>query len=314
MLNIEEEKFIIKISRLYYIEGLTQQNIADKLKISRTKVSRYLTRAKESGIVEIAINHPPEDFSKMEYEIEKKYRIRECIIVDTLENDEEIIRSMGVRVNSLLERLLDDGSYIGIGWGYSLRELSKHINIINKSDIKVVPMIGGLGRTGTGVHTNSVAKRIADGVGGTSYMIHSPAVMDSSEAKQMMEKDSNVREIMNMSKKIDTALIGLSDLSNESTLIKTGSFSKDDFRYLRSLKVVGDVNLVFIDREGRHVTNDIDERIVRVPLERLKKIKNVISVAFGKRKLEVITAALRGNIINILLTDKDTAKYISGVE
>jgi DNA-binding transcriptional regulator LsrR (DeoR family) len=314
LLNIEEEKFIIKISRLYYIEGLTQQNIADKLKISRTKVSRYLTRAKESGIVEIAINHPPEDFSKMEYEIEKKYRIRECIIVDTLENDEEIIRSMGVRVNSLLERLLDDGSYIGIGWGYSLRELSKHINIINKSDIKVVPMIGGLGRTGTGVHTNSVAKRIADGVGGTSYMIHSPAVMDSSEAKQMMEKDSNVREIMNMSKKIDTALIGLSDLSNESTLIKTGSFSKDDFRYLRSLKVVGDVNLVFIDREGRHVTNDIDERIVRVPLERLKKIKNVISVAFGKRKLEVITAALRGNIINILLTDKDTAKYISGVE
>jgi deoxyribonucleoside regulator len=314
LLNIEEKKFIAKISRLYYIEGLTQQNIADKLKISRTKVSRYLTRAKETGIVEITIKYPPEDFSKMEYEIEKKYQIRECIIVDTPGDDEEIIRSMGVRVNSLLERLLDDGSYIGIGWGYSLRELSKHINIVNKSDIKVVPMIGGLGRTGTGIHTNSVAKRIADRVGGTSYMIHSPAVMDSSEVKQMMEKDSNVREIMNMSKKIDTALIGLSDLGSESTLIKTGSFRQEDFRYLRSLGVVGDVNLVFIDREGRYVPNEIDERIVRVPLERLKKIKNVISIAFGKRKLEVLTAALKGHIINILLTDKDTAKYILGVE
>ncbi len=314
MLNLEEKRFIAKISRLYYIEGLTQQNIADKLKISRTKVSRYLTRARKAGIVEITINHTPEDFSNMEYQIEKKYRIRECIIVDTLENDGEIIRSMGERINNLLGRLLDNGSYIGIGWGYSMRELSRYINIVDKSDIKVVPMIGGLGRTGTGVHTNSVAKRIADRVGGISYMIHSPAVMDSRKVKQIMEKDSNVRAIMDMSEKIDTALIGLSDLGSESTLIKTGSFSEEDFRYLRRLGVVGDVNLIFIDREGRHVPNKIDERIVRVPLERLKKIKNVISVAFGKRKLEVLTAALRGHIINILLTDKDTAKYILRVK
>jgi deoxyribonucleoside regulator len=314
LLNLEEKRFIAKISRLYYIEGLTQQNIADKLKISRTKVSRYLTRARKAGIVEITINHTPEDFSNMEYQIEKKYRIRECIIVDTLENDGEIIRSMGERINNLLGRLLDNGSYIGIGWGYSMRELSRYINIVDKSDIKVVPMIGGLGRTGTGVHTNSVAKRIADRVGGISYMIHSPAVMDSRKVKQIMEKDSNVRAIMDMSEKIDTALIGLSDLGSESTLIKTGSFSEEDFRYLRRLGVVGDVNLIFIDREGRHVPNKIDERIVRVPLERLKKIKNVISVAFGKRKLEVLTAALRGHIINILLTDKDTAKYILRVK
>jgi deoxyribonucleoside regulator len=314
LLNLEEKRFIAKISRLYYIEGLTQQNIADKLKISRTKVSRYLTRARKAGIVEITINHTPEDFSNMEYQIEKKYRIRECIIVDTLENDGEIIRSMGERINNLLGRLLDNGSYIGIGWGYSMRELSRYINIVDKSDIKVVPMIGGLGRTGTGVHTNSVAKRIADRVGGISYMIHSPAVMDSRKVKQIMEKDSNVRAIMDMSEKIDTALIGLSDLGSESTLIKTGSFSEEDFRYLRRLGVVGDVNLIFIDREGRHVPNKIDERIVRVPLERLKKIKNVISVVFGKRKLEVLTAALRGHIINILLTDKDTAKYILRVK
>ena len=73
---------------------------------------------------------------------------------------------------------------------------------------------------------------------------------------------------------------------------------------------MGDVNLIFIDSEGRHVPNKLDERIVRVPLERLKNIKNVIGVAFGKRKLDVILASLRGGIINILFTDKDTAKDI----
>ena len=78
--------------------------------------------------------------------------------------------------------------------------------------------------------------------------------------------------------------------------------------------MVGDINLIFIDSQGRHVPNKLDERIVRVPLDRLKSIKNVIGVAFGKRKLEVILAALRGEIINILFTDKDTAKGIIKVD
>jgi DNA-binding transcriptional regulator LsrR (DeoR family) len=139
-------------------------------------------------------------------------------------------------------------------------------------------------------------------------MIHSPAVMDSREVKEIIEKDSNVKEIMDMSERINTALIGLSDLGNDSTLIKSGSFTREDFEYLKDLGVVGDINLIFIDNHGRHVPNKLDERIVRVPLDRLRNIKNVIGVAFGKRKLEVILASLRGQVINILFTDKDTAK------
>jgi len=314
IMNMERKRFLAKIARLYYLEGLTQQNIANKLNISRTKVSRHLTRARKEKIVEININHPAEDFSNMEYHIERKYHLSECIIVDTLENEVSIIRSMGDSFNNLLSRLLKNGSYMGIGWGNSLRELSNHINILDLKDIKVVPMIGGLGKTGTGVHTNSVAQRIADRVGGISYMIHSPAVMDSREVKEIIEKDSNVKEIMDMSGKINTALIGLSDLGNDSTLIKSGSFTRDDFTYLKDLGVVGDVNLIFIDSQGRHVPNKLDERIVRVPLDRLKSIKNVIGVAFGKRKLDIILAALRGQIINILFTDKDTAKDVVKAE
>jgi len=313
-MNIEGKRFLAKIASLYYLEGLTQQRIANKLNISRTKVSRYLTKARKEKIVNIQVRYPAEDFSDMEHCIEKKFKLSECVIVDTLESEEAIIKSMGDSFNNLLSRILKDRSFLGIGWGSSLRELSNHINIMDLHDIRVIPMIGGLGKTGTGVHTNSVAKKIADMVGGISYMIHSPAVMDSREVKEIMEKDSNVKEIMDMSEKIDTALIGLSHLGEDSTMIKTGSFTKKDFKYLESLGVVGDVNLIFVDSEGRHVQNKLDERIVRVPTKRLKKIRNVIGVAFGKRKLEIILAALRGQIINILFTDKDTAKDIIKVE
>lgn len=307
MSELERKRFLAKTASLYYLEGLTQQSIANKLNISRTKISRYLTRARSEGIVEIKINYPAKDFSSLEYQVEKKYKISECIIVDTLESSEATIEAMSESFNNILSRILKEGSYIGIGWGGSLREISKYINVVEKSDIKVVPMIGGLGKTGTGVHTNSVAKNIADRMNGISYMIHSPAVLDNKETKEIVEKDSNVREIMEMSSKIDTAIIGISDLGMDSTLIKTGSFTVEDFKYLESLDVVGDVNLIFIDENGNHVPNKIDERIVRVPLEGLKKINNLIGVAFGKRKLKVLLGALRGQIINILFTDEETA-------
>ncbi len=310
MNELERKRFLAKIARLYYLEGLTQQSIANKLNISRTKVSRYLTKARGGQIVEIKINYPSEDFSSLEYQIEKKYKIKECIIVSTLESSEATIEAMGGSLNNLLSRILQNVSYIGIGWGKSLRGLSRYINIMEKNDIKVVPMIGGLGKTGTGVHTNSVAKNIADRMGGISYMIHAPAVLDNREVKEIVEKDSNVSEIMEMASKIGTALIGISDLSLDSTLIKTGSFTAEDFKYLEGLGVVGDVNLIFIDQYGNHVPNKIDESIVRVPLERLKKIDHVIGVAFGKRKLKVLLGALRGQIINVLFTDEETAREI----
>ena len=307
MSELERKRFLAKIASLYYLEGLTQQNIANKLNISRTKVSRHLTRARKEGIAEIKINYPVKDFSSLEYQIEKKYRISECIIAGTFESSEATIEAMSGSLNNLLSRILKDGSHIGIGWGGSLREMSKYINVMEKSDIKVIPMIGGLGKTGTGVHTNSVAKNIADRMNGISYMIHSPAVLDNREAKEIVEKDSNVSEIMEMSSKIDTAIIGISDLGMDSTLIKTDSFTSEDYKYLESLGVVGDVNLIFIDENGNHVPNKIDDRIVRVPLEGLKKIAHVIGVAFGKRKLKVLLGALRSQIINVLFTDEETA-------
>ena len=143
-------------------------------------------------------------------------------------------------------------------------------------------------------------------------MIHSPAVLDSREVKEIIENDSNTREIIELSKKVDTAILGISDIGHDSTLLKSGNFREEEFEYLKSLGVIGDLNLIFIDKQGNHVKNGLDERLIRISLERIKSIKNVMVVGFGKRKAPVILGALKGQIINTLLTDEDTAKQILG--
>jgi len=305
--DFAEHKLLSKIARLYYVDDINQQKIAEKLNISRTKVSRSISRAKQLNIVNISINSPADEFTDLESALEKAFDLKECLIVSSGENDTELYRNMAVSIAGLFDRLFVDGDTLGVGWGATLKNISACIEPLRKINIQTVPLLGGLGRSGIEVHTNAVASMIAEKYGGISYAMHSPAVLDSSEARKIMEKDSSVAEVFRMAAKINTALLGLSDIGQQSTMIKTGNFSIEDFKYLESLGIVGDVNLIFINEQGHTVANDLDERLLRLSANKLKNVKNIIGAAFGASKIKVILGALRGNLINILVTDDKTA-------
>jgi deoxyribonucleoside regulator len=307
-----ELKLITKVARLYYFEDLNQQAIADRLDISRSKVSRCLTKAKKNKIVEIKINSPFEKFDELEARVERKYNLKQCLVVPSSESFRETCRNIATVLADLIDRIIKDGDYIGVGWGMTLKTLSGFIEPVKKININVVPLIGGLGKAGIEVHTNSVASTMAEKYGGISYAIHSPALLDSEQTKKILEKDSNIAEIFNMIDKVEMAVIGMSDIGESSTMIKSGNFNVEDFKYLKSIGVVGDVNLIFIDRNGNTVQNKIEGRILRASPDRIKKIKNVIGVAFGDNKTEVIRAAISGKIISTLITDEETARKLAG--
>jgi len=302
----EELKLLSKVARLYYLEDLNQQTIADNLNISRTKVSRYLSKARKEKIVEIRINSHREMFEELERGIEKKFGIKECLLVSSPGDLRETYEQMAFSLTGLLERFLKDEDFLGVGRGATLKSVAGCLKPDKKIDIKVTPLLGGLGKTDIQVHTNSVAKALADSFGGTSYVLNSPAVLDSREAKEMLEKDSSIREIIEITERINTAVIGMSDIGIGSTMVQSGNFTIDDFTYLAGLGVVGDVNLIFIDAKGLPVPNRLDDRIVKISFEKLKKINNVIGIAFGEKKLKVISGALLSGLVNILITDEPT--------
>ena len=302
----EELKLLSKIARLYYLEDLNQQAIAENLNISRTKVSRYLTKARKEKIVEIRINSHREMFEELERGIEKKFGIKECLLVCSSEDIRETYGQMAASLAGLLERFLKDDDYLGVGWGTTLKSVAGCLEPDKRIDIKVIPLLGGLGKTDIQVHTNSVARALADSFGGKSYVLNSPAVLDSREVKEMLEKESSIHEILEMFEKVHTAVLGMSDIGTDSTMIQSGNFTVDDFNYLAGLGAVGDVNLIFINEKGLPVANRLDNRIVKISFEKLKKINNVIGIAFGEKKLKVISGALSCRLVNILITDEFT--------
>ncbi len=310
MKEYKDKKFLSKVAILYYLKNLTQQEIAKKLSISRTKVSRYLDKARKEKIVDIKINIPEEAFDEIEYSLEEKYKLKECIVVPTCDYFDETAKEMSVELVRILQRILSDGDYLGVHWGNTLKSIVENMEVEEKIKINVVPMMGGLGKIGTGVQTNLIAKNIADRFGGVSYIMNTPAVVDNKVIREVVKKDSSLKEILGLIDKIKVAVIGISFTDKDSTLIQMGVFGEKDFERLRTMGVVGDINLTFMDKEGKFIETCLDERIIRTPFDKIKKIPNIIGIAFGEKKVIPLKAALSANLMNILITDHNTAKEL----
>jgi DNA-binding transcriptional regulator LsrR (DeoR family) len=310
MNDIEREKLLPKIARLYYLEDMNQDEIAKKFNINRVRVSRYLKKARESNIVEIKIHSSKESYQDLEHSIENKYSLKECIVIPSHEEPEEILSSMATALTSILERILKNGDTIGVNWGLTLKGVVGFMHSTKKIKIKVVPIVGGMGRIETGIHTNSIAKNLADVFSGISYIINAPAILDSKETKDVLLRDSNTKQIFELLKDLDCVVFSFSDLGPESSYAIYSFINPEEREYLKELGIVGDVNLDFINKKGEHVSNKINDRVITLPLSKIKKIRNVIGIAFGSRKAEITKAVLQGSIIDIIIIDKDLAELI----
>jgi len=307
--NIDRDEIIFKILKYYYIDSLSQVEIASKLNITRVPVSRLLSKAKKDGLIEHRIKYP-KDFifnrnEELEEKVKKKYNLKECVIICSRDNRTEIIVELSNQLEKLFMEIAHEHTFIGVGWGVTLDRIVEHIDIHDKKDVKVVPLIGGYGKLFDNRHSNNIARVLAEKFNGISYTVNIPALLDSKEIKESIQKDSATKDMYGLIRRVEAALLCISDLGKESTLYKSGQLKEEDLYYLEGLGVIGDINFIFIDKEGNFVPNEISERQTNFfPIEQMKSVDNVIGMAVGKRKAGILKAVLKGGLINTLLCDE----------
>lgn len=307
----EKKRLLIKISRLYYLDKLNQKQIARKLGISMPSVSRYLAKAEEENIVEIKINEGNLTYSAAdEIEIENRFNLHECIIIESREEIEKTRLELGKSVGRLLDRICGQDDYIGVSWGETLQAVGKSMEVTKKRSVHVVPIIGGMGYTATAFYTNAIVQNIAGKMNGTSYLLNFPAVLDNPEMKSMIEKDRNTQHIFELWKKLDIVLMSVSKLSKTASVYRHGIFTEAELGKLNRLNIAGAVNFNLFDKEGQGISNELDKRIVKLGLEEIKSVHHRVIIAIGRDKVEPVIAALRGGIGNVLVTDSATAELI----
>lgn len=304
---------MIKIAKQYFEEGLTQQEIATSLRISRSTVSRLLSRAREVGVVQISIDVPPGIFPEMERSLENKWDLLEVIVIETrdYEDTDGVALELGLAAAGYLERTIQKNDTIGFAWGTTMKSMVDAMQPLKVSGVRIFQMNGGLTPQMTDIHGTSLTRKLADRLGGEGYMLQAPGVVDSPETQNILMNDTHVRQVFDMAQEASMAFLGIGTIADDTLWGRAGLFSEDVIVELEKLNAVGDIMSRYYDGSGRMVQSSLCQRVVGIPIEQLQGIKRRIGVAGGSNKYKAILGALRGRYINVLITDHLTAQKLN---
>jgi DNA-binding transcriptional regulator LsrR (DeoR family) len=313
MARIDELRLMAKVARLYYGAGLRQAEITERLDIHQSTVSRLLRRAEEAGIVRITLSAPSGLHPELEDALLNAYGLREAIVVDSIEQEDQIVRDLGAAAAFYLETTLKPKDVIGISsWSAALLATveSMHPNPRAKG-ARVVQILGGSGNPGAEVHATHLTQRLADLLSGSATLLPAPGAVGSVEAKRVMLNERFVLEAVALFKSISVALVGIGAVEPSKMLAASGNvFSSHELESLAAHGAVGDICLRFFDARGVPVITPLNDRVIAIELEDLKRANRVVGIAGGRRKTAAICGALRGRWINVLITDRGTAERL----
>jgi DNA-binding transcriptional regulator LsrR (DeoR family) len=302
-----DEREIVRICYLYYKEGKTQKEISSIFGISRFKIIRLLKEARKRGLVTIEINDPPEMLTATEVKLAKQFGLKESIVVRIKEfSDKSALEQLGEAGARYLGKVIDSYTVLGVSWGWTIFHVVKNVEPLEVSTLRVVQISGGLG-TIEGTDTNMLTMMLSQRFGANAYVIQAPVIVKNRNIRDTLLKERKIKEALALARKADIVILGIGMNSKVGGLWRAGFLDNRDHIKLRKAGAVGAICGRFYDINGKKCVNDLDGRIIGLTFDELRRIKHKIGIAMGAEKRDAILGALRGQLIDVLITDEETA-------
>lgn len=309
--RVNELRLIARVAQMYHVEGKRQSEIADVLRMSQATVSRMLKRAEQEDIVRTTVIPPPGTFADLEMALRDKYGLNEAIVVDCSEDrDGAIMARIGEAAAHFLEVTLQAGEVIGVSsWSQTILRMVDNIHPLKAAKARyVVQLLGGMGDASVQTHATQLIARLAKLTGGEARLLLVQGITSSREAKLVMLADPVVRGTMDLFGRLSLAIVGIGAVEPSELLARSGNvFSRQELSLLNEAGAVGEISFRFFDKEGRLVDTPLNERVLGVTLDDLRKADRVMALAGGEAKTAAIAGALHLGLIDVLVTDKFTA-------
>lgn len=311
MLKWEERRLMVKVAKLYYFEGWTQAEIAKKQNVSRPVISKLLTSARKAGIVEIYIKDETLQTVEIEEKLERKYGLKEAIVVATSGYTQEMAkRQLGKAGASYITKHVEGIKSFGISWGSTLLSLVEEYPYERRRDLRIVSIIGGMGSKDVHLHSNQLAFQLAQKMNASCSYLYAPAIVESDDLKERLVNSKDISQVLEEGRNVDMAVVGVGNPFKDSTLKKMGYLDDDDLTSLRKAGAVGNIGSFFFDPNGEEIDHPLNNHFIGLNVEEIKKIPEVIGIVEGSHKLESIEAALKGNHLDVLITDDRTGQAL----
>lgn len=308
-MDFDNTFLLYKVAKYYYVDRFSQQEIAEKINISRSQISRLLKKALDIGIVTINVSLPSVlDKHQIAQNIEQQLSLKNVILTSS-SNDKEINdTTLYIGAANYLKDTLINSKNIGIGWGETLYNVSLHLS--HYDDKKERTFIAAAGTSGTNnpyFQTNTITDRFAEKFHANAYYNNFPSCINIAMLSPLEEKRWSA--LTKNWKKLDTVVVGLAGIS------KIGELYPDEFENPAILKNIekemkGDILANFFT--DNHVVFHFPHnmRISSLDMKSIQTIKKVICIAHGALKVDAIISAAKQGYFNELITDETTGRII----
>ncbi|HSU80397.1 MAG TPA: sugar-binding transcriptional regulator [Candidatus Angelobacter sp.] len=297
------ENLVVKAAWYYYKENLTQTEISDLLNVTRNKVVRLLETARTTGIVQFNIKASNTNCLSLEKDLKILFRLKDAFIIPTPLT--QLNESLAKAASQFLSNLILPNDLIGIGWGDTVSKTIQHLTLEPEQHVSLITLTGGVNYYFQ-KHRETNDGGLNKFTGGI-HMIPSPFLTSSSDMAESFLSEPSVKNILHLASMAQHYIVGIGGLSKDATIVKEENMSISELTYIERQGAVGDILGQFYDANGELLALPLHEKLVGTPLAKLKELKNVIGVAGGEGKIKAIYGALKGNYLDTLVTDENTA-------
>jgi lsr operon transcriptional repressor len=299
----------VRAAWLYFMEGLTQAEIARRLGTTRLRINRIVVDARRNGLVGITLNSELASCVALEQEMVRDFKLRAAVIVPTPEDDTQVPSILGRAAAGFVSHLLENQRVrgFGIGWGRTLREMIRHLRAGRYPDLCVNSMMGGLTR-GLEINTFDIVSELARRLNSQCQYLAAPIYASSPESRDTIMAQDVFRDALRRIETDQIAVLSVGDVTRESMLVRYGLPEDVGIKELRAAGAVCDIIGQFIDQHGRPIDHPLNRRAIALPLQDLSRVPTVIFAAGGRHKVRAIAAVLRGGFGSVFVCDETTAR------
>jgi len=292
---------------LYYIEELTQSQVAEKLGVSRSTVIRLLHKARESGLITISLGVSQETF-ELERDLEKRFGLKRVRIVPEVEDGDTQRRWLGQVAAVTLTEMAQKNTIMALSWGRTLRSMADSLyGQVSIPGMKAVALIGGLHNAARGTNPFEVAEIVGQHFSAPARALYAPVYVRNAETAAGLISDTGLNEALDMARRAALVVFSVGSLSERATMLQLGYINSTEKDFLEKKGAVGDIACRWIDEKGNPVELPPTIHPIGIDLNELRRIPDRLLVVGGMSKKQAILASLRGGYATHLIIDEAVA-------
>ncbi len=292
----------------YYIGGLTQQEIADKLGITRLRVNRIVGQARADGLVHVDIMIPLANCVAYEERLKEHYGLKEVSVVPAVDDYDMLLQIIGEAASVMLQPKLRDGIKLGLSWGRSLSAVVKRLKPVRYANSRVTGLMGGMTR-GSAANTFEVCSEFARVMGSECSYVCAPIFCPSESSRETLISHLGIADVFKHAANCDVAVVECGKLTSK-LLVNCRDIDYSAVMELHALGAVGGLLGTFLDAKGAVVDHPMNRKVMAMDPALLRAVPHSILIAGGRGKSEIVRAVLNGGYVNSLVTDASIAEAL----